>query len=95
MASPEKPSRRRPQAWELRASVTADAYHHITDEADALGRSRTWHAGLGVEALARVSMKLSPSERTRLDELLREPTRLLEALRPTLAGSGMQDPGHS
>lgn len=84
MASPGN-QRRRPEAWELRASVSEDTFALMTQEADALGRSRTWHVGLVVEAMAHVSRHLTPKERARLDYLLNDPAELLAVLRPAVA----------
>lgn len=99
MANPADPARRRrraylekeaTQAWEVRGSVTQDAYALLDSEAESLGRSRTWHVGMVLEAYAQVSQKLSPRERADLDRLLRAASegrdipRLLRALRPAL-----------
>lgn len=73
------------EAWELRASVSYETYKQLSREAVLFGRSRTRHVGAMVEALAHVSRTLSPLEQARLDDLLREPTALLRALRPLLA----------
>jgi hypothetical protein len=83
----EAKSRRRPEhGLEIRAAVTHTVYNHVDKEAERLGRSRSWHAGLYVEALGRVDQKLTPAERALLDELLRnDPERLLEPIRSALA----------
>lgn len=80
----EGSSRRRPVAWELRASVTEKTFSKYDREARALGRSRSWHVGLLVEAFGQILDKLSPRERTQLDEALRHPEQLLELLRTGL-----------
>lgn len=74
-------SRRRPVAWELRASVTEKTFSTYDRAARALGRSRSWHVGLVVEAFGQVLAQLTERERTRLDEALRNPEQLLELLR--------------
>ena len=73
--------------WELRASVTESTFETINDEAGALGRSRTWHAGLYIEGLVQAGKTLSPSERAHLDELLRQPEALGQLLRESLERS--------
>ena len=50
-------------------------------QAKELGRSRSWHVGLVVEAVASVEGKMSELERSQLDALLRRPDELLEVLR--------------
>ena len=78
------------QAWEVRGSVTQDAYSLLDSEAESLGRSRTWHVGMVLEAYAQLVQKLTARERADLDRLLRSASegrdldRLLRALRPAL-----------
>lgn len=64
--------------------MTEGAFTFLDDQARELGRSRTWHVGLAVEAFAVVAQALSPAERARLDELFRRPEEFAELLRPVL-----------
>jgi hypothetical protein len=107
MSNPADPVRRRrrahpvsetAQAWEVRGSVTQAAYALLDSEAESLGRSRTWHVGMVLEAYAQLAQKLQhlrphrdvERERADLDRLLRSASegrdldRLLRALRPVL-----------
>lgn len=71
----------RVSAWELRAAVTEEAYDYMNDQAQQLGRSKSWHVGLVVEAFATTQRHMSELERARLDTLLRQPEELLKVLR--------------
>lgn len=73
--------------WELRASVSESTFETVNQEAIALGRSRTWHAGLYIEGLVEAGKLLAPAERAHLDELLRQPEALGQLLRATLEHS--------
>jgi hypothetical protein len=66
--------------------VTQPIYKHFEKQADELGRSRSWHAGLYLEALGNVDKQLTPEERARFDALLRtDPGQLLAPIRTALA----------
>lgn len=67
--------------------MSEDTFSAVANEAGALGRSRTWHAGLYIEGLVKASATLSPSERAHLDELLRHPQELGQVLRQALEHS--------
>jgi hypothetical protein len=84
---PESKNRRRPDhGYELRAAVTSAIHEHLQARAAELGRSRSWHAGLYIEALGRVDKELTPEERAAFDVLLCvAPERLLAPIRAALA----------
>ena len=89
--SPMPPSasgpRSKPKAWELRALVTEKSFSFLDCQATELGRPRSWHVGLAVEAFAVVAQELSQQERAQLDVLLRHPEQLLAVLRKALRAS--------
>ncbi len=74
-------------AWEMRASVTEDTFKFVYDQALALGRSRTWQAGLYVEAMAQAAKEMTPEEQTQLDVAMRTPGALLRILRAGMSST--------
>jgi hypothetical protein len=84
MADTKGGSRRGSEGWELRAAVTEASYDFLVEQALRLGRAQRWHVGVAVEAFAAVAKQLQPREQSALDDLLRDPDRLLELLRPGL-----------
>lgn len=76
--------RSKPKGWEIRALVTEKSFGFLDEQATELGRPRSWHVGLAVEAFAVVSQELTQQERAQLDVLLRHPEQLLALLRKEL-----------
>lgn len=68
----------------MRALVTEKSFGFLDRQATELGRPRSWHVGLAVEAFAIVAQELTQAERAQLDVLLREPHELLALLRKGL-----------
>jgi hypothetical protein len=69
---------------EVRGTVTYSTCKHLDTEADALGRSRSWHVGLIVEGWVKAVQGMSRLDQARLDQALREPAQLREFLHSAL-----------